>query len=184
MCTLEGRRVVAHDLNSGNEIGPFKAIEESTLAHLVEGNARSDIFAWYVISGTVGMASGTSACGWLVQHLQSLPSWRKIDSYRTVFWMYSGLGLVKALLSALLSKHCEPLGMIDGLGSERDTAVPLLEGPHATQDRNSTAGAREKQHRWFKISKSNWLTLFKICLLFAVNSLASGMVTLWAFLLL
>lgn len=172
---------MAHNLNSGNEIGPFKAIEESILAHLVGENVRSDIFAWYVISGTVGMASGTFSCGWLVQHLQSLPGWREIDSYRTVFWIYSGLGLIKALLSALLSKRCELLRTMEGLDSENDTAVPLLEvGPDMSQnsDRNGTRGANKNQESWLKIPKRNWFTLIKICLLFAVNSLASGMVTL------
>lgn len=43
---------------SGNEIGPFRAVEESTLAQLIEASARSDIFAWYVVIGTLGTAFG------------------------------------------------------------------------------------------------------------------------------
>lgn len=43
---------------SGNEIGPFRAVEESTLAQLSEATTRSDIFAWYVVVGTLGTAFG------------------------------------------------------------------------------------------------------------------------------
>jgi MFS family permease len=31
---------------SGNEIGPFRAVEESTLAHLVPEAQRSDVYTW------------------------------------------------------------------------------------------------------------------------------------------
>ena len=35
----------ATGLSSGNEIGPFRAVEESTVAHLTDQNNRSDIYA-------------------------------------------------------------------------------------------------------------------------------------------
>ncbi|KAF7593025.1 hypothetical protein BBP40_012112 [Aspergillus hancockii] len=40
---------------SGNEIGPFRAVEESTLAHLTPHESLSDIFAWYSLIGTAGV---------------------------------------------------------------------------------------------------------------------------------
>ena len=43
---------------SGNEIGPFKAVEESTIAQLSDASVRSDIFAWYVVTGTLGTSFG------------------------------------------------------------------------------------------------------------------------------
>jgi len=43
---------------SGNEIGPFRALEESTLAHLTSAEQRSDIFAWYALVGTAGTSLG------------------------------------------------------------------------------------------------------------------------------
>jgi MFS family permease len=42
---------------SGNEIGPFRAVEESTLAHLVEEGERSDVYTWYVVRN-LNQASG------------------------------------------------------------------------------------------------------------------------------
>ena len=41
---------------SGNEIGPFRAVEESTLAHLTPHEHLRDIFAWYSLIGTAGAA--------------------------------------------------------------------------------------------------------------------------------
>ncbi len=41
---------------SGNEIGPFRAVEESILAQLTEKDRRSDIFAWYTLSAQPGPA--------------------------------------------------------------------------------------------------------------------------------
>jgi hypothetical protein len=49
-CVLE--TLCRHDFtvlthgNSGSEIGPFRAIEESTLAQLITAEIRTDIFAW------------------------------------------------------------------------------------------------------------------------------------------
>ena len=54
---------------SGNEIGPFRAVEKSALAHLSEAATRSNVFAWYVVIGTLGTAGGSFACGWITQGL-------------------------------------------------------------------------------------------------------------------
>ena len=49
--------------DSGNEIGPFRAVEESTIAHLTHADHRAHVFAWYTLIGTTGMASGLMVCG-------------------------------------------------------------------------------------------------------------------------
>lgn len=41
-------------VRSGNEAGPFRAIEESTLAQLTPFRDRDDVFAWYNLIGTLG----------------------------------------------------------------------------------------------------------------------------------
>lgn len=43
---------------TGNEIGPFKAVEESTLAHLVPESKRADVFTWYVVMAVLGTSFG------------------------------------------------------------------------------------------------------------------------------
>lgn len=91
---------------SGNEIGPFRAVEESTLAHLTEAKTRSDIFALYVVAGTLGTAGGSLAAGWSTQAVQA-GGWSNVASFRLVFWIYALIGLVKAGMTMLLSEKCE-----------------------------------------------------------------------------
>ncbi|KAH7032665.1 major facilitator superfamily transporter [Microdochium trichocladiopsis] len=95
----------------GNEIGPFRAIEESVLAQLTPQDQRSDIFAWYTLFGTAGTALGTLTCGWMVQGLQSLDDWTDIAAYQAVFLVYAALGLVKCVINMMLSSavEAEPL---------------------------------------------------------------------------
>ncbi|WYZ38100.1 hypothetical protein EsH8_III_000014 [Colletotrichum jinshuiense] len=83
---------------SGNEIGPFRAVEESILAQLTERENRSDIFAWYTLFGTAGAALGTLTCGWVVQTLENNESWTQNEAYRVVFLLYAALGILKLIL--------------------------------------------------------------------------------------
>jgi MFS family permease len=92
---------------SGNEIGPFRAIEEATLAQLSSPFARSAVFAWYTISGTTGTAFGSLLCGWFVQHLSHLEGWDKMQAHKAVYWVYAGIGGLKLILTFFLSASCE-----------------------------------------------------------------------------
>src|ERR1700687_608434 len=38
---------------SGNEVGPFLSIEQAALSHVVSNRARTDVFAWYTLTGQV-----------------------------------------------------------------------------------------------------------------------------------
>jgi MFS family permease len=58
---------------SGNEIGPFRAVEESTLAHLVPEAQRADVFTWYVVLAVLGTSSGLAVGGLaVVSHCPSI----------------------------------------------------------------------------------------------------------------
>ncbi|KAL8995807.1 MAG: hypothetical protein Q9169_004527 [Polycauliona sp. 2 TL-2023] len=93
---------------SGNEIGPFKAIEESTLSQLSSPDTRSDIFAWYTLLGNAGTACGMIICGWLIEWLQSLDDWTATHAHRFIFGIYAFLGIIKLILAMVLSEKCEP----------------------------------------------------------------------------
>ncbi|KAF3353521.1 hypothetical protein VD0004_g7924 [Verticillium dahliae] len=92
---------------SGNEIGPFRAVEESILAQLTDREDRSDIFAWSTLLGTAGAAAGTMTCGWLVQLLQDLEHWDTQAAYRVIFVIYACIGIVKLFLVFFLSAGVE-----------------------------------------------------------------------------
>src|SRR5712664_2503377 len=38
---------------SGNEVGPFLSIEQAALTHIVPATARTEIFAWYTLTGSL-----------------------------------------------------------------------------------------------------------------------------------
>lgn len=94
-------------MNSGNEIGPFRAVEESILSQLTEKDDRSDIFVWYTMCGTAGAAIGTVTSGWLIQVLSNISSWTELKAYRIVFILYAALGVVKLVLTLILSRDVE-----------------------------------------------------------------------------
>lgn len=173
---------------SGNEIGPFRAIEESTLAQLAPSEIRSDIFAWYTLIGTAGTACGTITCGWIVQTLQSLDGWTATRSYRVIFGAYAVLGILKLVLALMLSEKCEAepeeqerhdaVAMNDVeaeglLSDEEDEQTPK---PHPQPQPAPAAKAKAKKSIWPKIGPESRNILFKLCLLFAVDSMASGLV--------
>src|SRR5207253_4096457 len=43
---------------SGNEVGPFLAIEQAALAQNVRGEERTSVFAWYHLAGSLATAAG------------------------------------------------------------------------------------------------------------------------------
>lgn len=164
---------------SGNEIGPFRAVEESTLAHLTPDTDRSDIFAWYVVVGTLGTSGGALASGFIVQHLQKI-GWDEVAAYRAVFAIYALIGLIKSGLTLLLSARCEaqpaakPDQPPEGDDEEAESFLPAEAG-------TSTAPRQKPQQsssKWkiAQISSESRKTLLKLCCLFSVDSLASGMV--------
>ncbi|EME86849.1 uncharacterized protein MYCFIDRAFT_109490, partial [Pseudocercospora fijiensis CIRAD86] len=163
---------------SGNEIGPFRAVEESTLAHLSEANTRSDIFALYVVAGTLGAASGSLGAGWLTQSVQSR-GWSEVASYRLVFWVYAIIGAVKAGMTLLLSKNCE-IEKSEPRVDAAEEQQPFLEGDDAGEEEEEETPPPKpeppKKPRWFQLSKKSQIILAKLCSLFVFDSLASGMV--------
>ncbi|KAK9365189.1 major facilitator superfamily domain-containing protein [Lipomyces kononenkoae] len=92
---------------SGSEIGPFKTIEESTMAHLANLETRSELYAWYNLLGGIGLALGTASGGWIVQILQDNYGWSDIGSFRCIFVLYSIVAALKFLTSILLSSKVD-----------------------------------------------------------------------------
>ena len=65
------------------------------------------MLAWYILFGTFGAAGGTLLCGWVVEVLKSKANWKETDAYSAIFWGYALIGLIKFLLSVILSPKCE-----------------------------------------------------------------------------
>ncbi len=91
---------------SGNEIGPFLSIEQAGLTQLLPDVRRTQVFAWYNLSGSFATALGALSGGWLSQLLQrgGVPA---LDSYRAVLMGYAVGGLVLVILFTFLSAAIE-----------------------------------------------------------------------------
>ncbi len=91
---------------SGNEVGPFLAIEQAALTQNVASEHRTQAFAWYHLAGSLATAAGSLACGGLVGRLQAKGIDVR-DSYRAVFFAYAASGVVLAFLFLRLSRASE-----------------------------------------------------------------------------
>lgn len=91
---------------SGNEVGPFLAIEQAALTQTVPSQRRTTIFAWYNLTGSLATALGALAGGSLAQAGQR-GGLAALDSYRLVVLGYALAGVALAGLFALLSRGVE-----------------------------------------------------------------------------
>jgi MFS family permease len=91
---------------SGNEVGPFLAIEQASLAQVGGSGKRTGILAWYNLAGSFATACGALCGGGLAQALQGL-GLPKAESYRAVVLGYAAFGAVLLVLFSLLSPAIE-----------------------------------------------------------------------------
>ena len=73
---------------SGDETGPFKSVEEASIAHLTPHNHRPEIFAFYGLFATAGAAIGSLLCGILVDYWNLTMGWilfNVIDTFSCIF---------------------------------------------------------------------------------------------------
>ena len=159
---------------SGNEIGPFRAIEESVVAHLTASRQRSDVYAWYSLFGTAGTAFGMMTCGWVIHHLCFDLGWDLVKAYRIIFWGYAVLGLCRLVLAAVLSPavEAEKKKPVEASTSE---STPLLGGETGPKPVKERRGLRALLP---EISDESARVMISLCVLFALDSFASGLAPL------
>jgi predicted MFS family arabinose efflux permease len=110
---------------SGNEVGPFLAIEQAALAQEVSPEARTGVFAWYQLTGSLATAAGALAGGAATHALQRAGV-APLASTRSVFAAYAALGAVLVLLASRLSPRVEAppaAGLRPALGLHRSSGV-------------------------------------------------------------
>jgi MFS family permease len=135
---------------SGNEVGPFLSIEQAALSHIVPTTARTEIFAWYTLAGSLAAALGALFGGFVTQALQRT-SLTTVASYRAVVLVYAALGILLAFLFTRLSALVEVDAVPEG-------AVPAASAATV-----------------FGITRSRNVVL-KLSSLFALDSFAGGFV--------
>ena len=135
---------------SGNEVGPFLSIEQAALSHIVPAAARTEVFAWYTLAGSLATALGALCGGGLTQALQHT-AMTHVQSYRAVVFLYAALGAALAFLFLRLS-----------------TSVEVSPASNGQVPSSSLAGI-------FGIARSRNVVL-KLSGLFALDSFAGGFV--------
>ena len=140
---------------SGSEIGPFRAVEESMIAHLTVPETRTEVMSWYVVVPAVGTSLGLLACGNFVTFLTDKRGWIAKDAYHACFWVYTLCGILNLALAMFMTDKCE------------------LQEVKNTETSSNESG--KKNSKFSQISKESRPTLYKLCALMSVDSLSSGM---------
>jgi MFS family permease len=78
---------------TGNEVGPFLAIEQASLSQTIPDSRRTSTFAWYNVVGYVATATGALGAGLLSQALLD-DGVAPLDAYRAIVIGYALLGFV------------------------------------------------------------------------------------------
>ncbi len=91
---------------TGNEVGPFLAIEQAALSQTIPDARRTATFAWYNLVGYVATATGALAAGLLSQVLLDRGV-SPVDSYRAVLVGYALIGIAMAIGFWRLSEAIE-----------------------------------------------------------------------------
>jgi MFS family permease len=91
---------------SGKEVGPFLAIEQAALSHVVPDKRRTAVFAWYALAGSLAAAAGALAGGLLFEVLRRA-GLAPINGYRVLVFAYAGAGVLLAILFWRLTRAVE-----------------------------------------------------------------------------
>jgi MFS family permease len=78
---------------SGNEVGPFLAIEQASLTQVVEDRRRTSLFAWYNLTGSLATATGALVTGVTVGLLRG-NGLAEVGADRVVLFGYAAIGLM------------------------------------------------------------------------------------------
>jgi MFS family permease len=135
---------------TGNEVGPFLAVEQAALSESIHGTRRTATFAWYNLVGYVATATGALLAGIVSQSLLDR-GLAPAEAYRAVVVGYALIGLGMALGAARLSAAVE--------APSRD------------------AGAADSSGRRFGLGRSRRVIL-RLSALFSIDAFAGGFIPL------
>lgn len=107
---------------SGDEVGPFRAIEEATIAQITPVDERAHVFAGQNLAGMLGLAVGSVTGGWLVDFFTERAG-KVTDSYRVVFGSYVVCALLNLVISAALSEETEVVDAIEEAVEQENTEL-------------------------------------------------------------
>jgi MFS family permease len=92
---------------SGNEIGPFMAIELSALSQVSRDEDRTMLLAWYNLYGSFAAAAGGLLCGSVITYLTTSAGVSLLSAFRAVMCLYSVIQVGVCYLFYTLGKDIE-----------------------------------------------------------------------------
>jgi len=135
---------------TGNEVGPFLAVEQAALSESIHGSRRTATFAWYNLVGYVATATGALLAGIASQGLLDR-GFAAADAYRAVVIGYALIGLAMAV-------GCGRLGAVVEAPRRAEGAVPSI-------------------GRRFGLGRSKGVVL-RLSTLFSIDAFAGGFIPL------
>jgi len=91
---------------TGNEVGPFLAVEQAALSQATPDVRRTPTFAWYNLAGYVATAVGALSAGFVSQALLGA-GFRDADAYRAIVIGYALIGVAMAAIFARVGAGVE-----------------------------------------------------------------------------
>ncbi len=91
---------------SGNEVGPFLAVEQAALSQTANRDNRTHLFAWYNLAGSLATATGALCGGHLTQLVHSTGA-TQLQSYQVAVVVYAVGGVLLALLFSQVTQEVE-----------------------------------------------------------------------------
>jgi MFS family permease len=143
---------------SGNEVGPFMAIEVSSLAQVTAAAQCTLIMAWYNLFGYFSAGFGALFCGFVIAQLRDHNGWTMLEACRLILFIYSILQFVKGALFYSVSPEIE---------------VP--QRPYAPADSSATAASKPTSFCCGGLKKSRSIVI-KLSVLFCLDSFAGAFV--------
>jgi predicted MFS family arabinose efflux permease len=141
---------------SAAEVGPFLAIEQSSLTKVVSEEKRTSLFAWYHVAGFTAASCGAVLAGQILTRLANA-GWADIAAHRVMFIAYGVIGSLIGVLFLFVSRNVE-IEVFNGIRKE--------ESP-------GSDGAQESRSDWLGLRRSHW-TVVGLSALFAVDAFAGG----------
>ncbi|KAJ3289284.1 hypothetical protein HDU79_004193 [Rhizoclosmatium sp. JEL0117] len=149
---------------SGNEVGPFTAVEQSIVTSQIDDPAdRTPVFAWYGLIGSLASAIGSAVCGATVTSLTSKGT-STLDAYRVIAAIYGGVAVLLLINFAFLSKDVEAKPKVVAQVENGDSNAP----PPKIKKRGILDG--------LKLAPESRGIVTKLSLLFTLDSFAGGLV--------
>jgi len=168
---------------SGGEVGPFIAVEQSSLSQILPNRERTRIFGWYNLVGSFATAIGSLAAGLLVGGLRNagasaLVSDRAvIAGYAVVgLLLVAGFGLISPAIEIPVTDRSKIVGRL-GLHRSRGTVL-RLSGLFSLDSLGGAFVTQSLVAYWFTLRYGAQPVLLGV--LFFVSNLLAGLSSLIA----